>query len=174
MFLYAITVPPLPSLMSLWQLDFLFCTMLTIHVAFCAFSLERQYEELQVSAGRHGDDLRNTKTEITELNRMIQRLRSEIDGLKKQVPLNTWCLVALLSAQGPRTCICQFSRWTILSCSQLLRENLLSREHATHKELQHVREKTRSFSQICYFTIWRGRGGVMPCRSSETYILLLA
>ncbi|XP_060109162.1 keratin, type II cytoskeletal 6A-like [Heteronotia binoei] len=45
---------------------------------------QSKYEELQVSAGRHGDDLRNTKTEIAELNRMIQRLRSEIDALKKQ------------------------------------------------------------------------------------------
>ncbi|XP_053151445.1 keratin, type II cytoskeletal 5-like [Hemicordylus capensis] len=45
---------------------------------------QTKYEELQVSAGRHGDDLRNTKQEISELNRMIQRLRSEIDALKKQ------------------------------------------------------------------------------------------
>uniref|UniRef100_A0A8D0HPI2 IF rod domain-containing protein n=1 Tax=Sphenodon punctatus TaxID=8508 RepID=A0A8D0HPI2_SPHPU len=43
-----------------------------------------KYEELQVSAGRHGDDLRSTKTEISELNRMIQRLRNEIDNVKKQ------------------------------------------------------------------------------------------
>lgn len=49
------------------------------------FISECQYEELQVSAGRHGDDLRNTKTEISELNRVIQRLRSEIDAYKKQV-----------------------------------------------------------------------------------------
>ncbi|XP_075409069.1 keratin, type II cytoskeletal 6A-like [Tenrec ecaudatus] len=45
---------------------------------------QTKYEELQVSAGRHGDDLRNTKQEISELNRMIQRLRSEIDHVKKQ------------------------------------------------------------------------------------------
>lgn len=44
-----------------------------------------QYEELQVSAGRHGDDLRNTKIEISEINRMVQRLRNEIDSVKKQV-----------------------------------------------------------------------------------------
>ncbi|XP_032994320.1 keratin, type II cytoskeletal 5-like [Lacerta agilis] len=44
---------------------------------------QSKYEELQVSAGRHGDDLRNTKTEISELNRVIQRLRSEIDAVKK-------------------------------------------------------------------------------------------
>lgn len=44
-----------------------------------------QYEELQVSAGRHGDDLRNTKIEISEINRMVQRLRNEIESVKKQV-----------------------------------------------------------------------------------------
>ena len=44
-----------------------------------------QYEELQRSAGQHGDDLRTTRMEISELNRMMQRLRSEIDNLKKQV-----------------------------------------------------------------------------------------
>ncbi|XP_024901362.1 keratin, type II cytoskeletal 6A [Pteropus alecto] len=45
---------------------------------------QTKYEELQVSAGRHGDDLRNTKQEISETNRMIQRLRAEIDSIKKQ------------------------------------------------------------------------------------------
>ncbi|KAL1767357.1 keratin, type II cytoskeletal 6C, partial [Sigmodon hispidus] len=44
-----------------------------------------KYEELQVTAGRHGDDLRNTKQEIAEINRMIQRLRSEIDHVKKLI-----------------------------------------------------------------------------------------
>ncbi|NXC32968.1 K2C75 protein, partial [Campylorhamphus procurvoides] len=45
---------------------------------------QNKYEELQVSAGRHGDDLRNTKMEISEINRMVQRLRNEIDSVKKQ------------------------------------------------------------------------------------------
>ncbi|KAI5164981.1 Keratin, Type Ii Cytoskeletal 75 [Manis pentadactyla] len=45
---------------------------------------QTKYEELQRSAGRHGDDLRTTKMEISELNRVMQRLRSEIDNLKKQ------------------------------------------------------------------------------------------
>ncbi|KFO31448.1 Keratin, type II cytoskeletal 75 [Fukomys damarensis] len=45
---------------------------------------QTKYEELQVTAGRHGDDLRNTKQEISEVNRMIQRLRAEIDSVKKQ------------------------------------------------------------------------------------------
>ncbi|XP_006275766.3 keratin, type II cytoskeletal 6A [Alligator mississippiensis] len=45
---------------------------------------QSKYEELQLTAGRHGDDLRNTKVEITEMNRMIHRLHSEIDSVKKQ------------------------------------------------------------------------------------------
>ncbi|GAB5573825.1 keratin [Prionailurus iriomotensis] len=40
--------------------------------------------ELQTMTGRHGDDLRNTKSEISELNRMIQKLRAEIASAKKQ------------------------------------------------------------------------------------------
>ena len=44
-----------------------------------------KYEELQTLAGKHGDDLRRTKTEISEMNRNINRLQAEIEGLKGQV-----------------------------------------------------------------------------------------
>lgn len=40
---------------------------------------------MQTSANKYGDDLRSTKTEIADLNRMIQRLQSEIDAVKGQV-----------------------------------------------------------------------------------------
>uniref|UniRef100_A0A8C6ZUU2 Keratin, type II cytoskeletal 4-like n=1 Tax=Nothoprocta perdicaria TaxID=30464 RepID=A0A8C6ZUU2_NOTPE len=43
-----------------------------------------KYEELQATAGKHGDSLKDTKTEIAELNRMIQRIRAEIENVKKQ------------------------------------------------------------------------------------------
>ncbi|MCI4387535.1 hypothetical protein PGIGA_G00075330 [Pangasianodon gigas] len=43
-----------------------------------------KFEEMQTSANRYGDDLRSTKTEIADLNRMIQRLQSEIDAVKGQ------------------------------------------------------------------------------------------
>ncbi len=43
-----------------------------------------------MTAGRHGDDLRNTRQEISEINRMVQRLRSEIDHVKKQVWWGPW------------------------------------------------------------------------------------
>uniref|UniRef100_A0A2K6E4R7 Keratin, type II cytoskeletal 8 n=1 Tax=Macaca nemestrina TaxID=9545 RepID=A0A2K6E4R7_MACNE len=43
-----------------------------------------KYEEPQSLAGKHGDDLRRTKTEISEMNRNISRLQAEIEGLKGQ------------------------------------------------------------------------------------------
>uniref|UniRef100_A0A8C3BUW1 IF rod domain-containing protein n=1 Tax=Cairina moschata TaxID=8855 RepID=A0A8C3BUW1_CAIMO len=45
---------------------------------------QSQYEQLQSTAGMHGDSLRNTKIEIQELTRNIQRLRAEIENVKKQ------------------------------------------------------------------------------------------
>ncbi|XP_068777527.1 keratin, type II cytoskeletal 6A-like [Struthio camelus] len=45
---------------------------------------QSRYEELQSTAGRHGDSLRNTKIEIQELTRNVQRLRTEIENVKKQ------------------------------------------------------------------------------------------
>ncbi|XP_060109154.1 keratin, type II cytoskeletal cochleal-like [Heteronotia binoei] len=43
-----------------------------------------KYEEMRATAGKHCDNLRDTKNEIMELNRMIQRLKAEIDGAKSQ------------------------------------------------------------------------------------------
>lgn len=40
-----------------------------------------------MSAGQYGDDLRTTKAEIAELNRMIARLQNEIEAVKGQVYL---------------------------------------------------------------------------------------
>ncbi|XP_070125298.1 keratin, type II cytoskeletal 4 isoform X1 [Equus caballus] len=41
-------------------------------------------QQLQTSVDLHGDNLKNTKNEISELNRLIQRLRAEIENVKKQ------------------------------------------------------------------------------------------
>ncbi|ELW71458.1 Keratin, type II cytoskeletal 71 [Tupaia chinensis] len=46
---------------------------------------QTKFQELQLAAGRHGDDLKNTKNEISELTRLIQRIRSEIENVKKQI-----------------------------------------------------------------------------------------
>ncbi|XP_034543251.1 intermediate filament protein ON3-like [Notolabrus celidotus] len=45
---------------------------------------KQKYEEMQSSAGQYGDDLRTTKVEMAELNRMIARLQNEIDAVKGQ------------------------------------------------------------------------------------------
>ncbi|XP_037701617.1 keratin, type II cytoskeletal 73-like [Choloepus didactylus] len=45
---------------------------------------QSKFQELQLAASQHGDDLKHTKNEISELTRLIQRLRSEIKGVKKQ------------------------------------------------------------------------------------------
>nr|XP_060620187.1 keratin, type II cytoskeletal cochleal-like [Anolis sagrei ordinatus] len=43
-----------------------------------------KYEEMRATAGKHNDHLRDTKNEIMELNRVIQRLKAEIDTAKGQ------------------------------------------------------------------------------------------
>ena len=43
-----------------------------------------KYEELQTLAGKHGDDLRHTKMEISDVNQNISQLHAEIKGLKNQ------------------------------------------------------------------------------------------
>uniref|UniRef100_A0A6I8R5I7 Keratin, type II cytoskeletal I n=1 Tax=Xenopus tropicalis TaxID=8364 RepID=A0A6I8R5I7_XENTR len=46
---------------------------------------DNKYKELQRTAEGHGDSIKNSKTEIAELNRRIQRLRAEIENIKKQI-----------------------------------------------------------------------------------------
>ena len=55
--------------------------LVNINVGLCL----QQYEEMQMSAGKYGDDLKNTKAEISEMNRKIMRYQSEIDQMKNQV-----------------------------------------------------------------------------------------
>uniref|UniRef100_A0A8C8SFD0 IF rod domain-containing protein n=1 Tax=Pelusios castaneus TaxID=367368 RepID=A0A8C8SFD0_9SAUR len=45
---------------------------------------QTKFEELRATAGKHSDDLRNTKGEISELTRLIQRLRAEIENARNQ------------------------------------------------------------------------------------------
>ncbi|KAM8867071.1 keratin, type II cytoskeletal 8-like [Synchiropus picturatus] len=45
---------------------------------------KQKFEEMQSSAGQYGEDLRTTKIEIAELNRMIARLTNEIEAIKGQ------------------------------------------------------------------------------------------
>ncbi|KAJ7999629.1 hypothetical protein DPEC_G00196390 [Dallia pectoralis] len=44
----------------------------------------QKYEQMQVSASKYGDDVKNTKAEIADINRKILRYQSEIDMIKGQ------------------------------------------------------------------------------------------
>uniref|UniRef100_A0A8C0GIC0 IF rod domain-containing protein n=1 Tax=Chelonoidis abingdonii TaxID=106734 RepID=A0A8C0GIC0_CHEAB len=46
---------------------------------------QSRYQELQVTATTHDEDLKVTRNEIAEVSRVIQRLKSEIDSVKKQI-----------------------------------------------------------------------------------------
>lgn len=46
-----------------------------------------QYDQMASQATQYGNELRNTKAEIGELNRMISRLQSEIESIKAQVKI---------------------------------------------------------------------------------------
>ncbi|KAJ8258180.1 hypothetical protein GJAV_G00194050 [Gymnothorax javanicus] len=45
---------------------------------------KQKFEEIQMTAEKHGAAMRNSKSEIAELNRMISRLQNEIDNVKQQ------------------------------------------------------------------------------------------
>ncbi|XP_056411323.1 keratin, type II cytoskeletal cochleal-like isoform X2 [Hyla sarda] len=46
---------------------------------------KNKFQQLQNAAGQHGDELKNTKNEISQLSRAIQRIRAEIESVKQQV-----------------------------------------------------------------------------------------
>uniref|UniRef100_A0A674J2C9 IF rod domain-containing protein n=1 Tax=Terrapene triunguis TaxID=2587831 RepID=A0A674J2C9_9SAUR len=43
-----------------------------------------KFQELQVTAGKHDNDLKNSKLEISELTRLIHRLQADLENVKKQ------------------------------------------------------------------------------------------
>nr|DBA32700.1 TPA: hypothetical protein GDO54_000471 [Pyxicephalus adspersus] len=45
---------------------------------------QSRFDDLRMAAGRNGNDLQNSKNEITELNRAIQKLKGEIECAKSQ------------------------------------------------------------------------------------------
>ncbi|XP_042309173.1 keratin, type II cytoskeletal 6B-like [Sceloporus undulatus] len=46
---------------------------------------QSKYQELQTTAHKHSEELKSTKDEIAELTRIVQKLRSEIEIIKKAV-----------------------------------------------------------------------------------------
>ncbi|XP_037304187.2 keratin, type II cytoskeletal 8-like [Pungitius pungitius] len=58
---------------------------------------KQKFEEIKSSAGQYGEDLRSTKAEISEINRMISRLQNEIEAIKGQ---RTNLEAQILEAEG--------------------------------------------------------------------------
>ncbi|XP_066468925.1 keratin, type II cytoskeletal 4-like [Tiliqua scincoides] len=48
---------------------------------------QSEFQELQLTAGMHNNALKNSKVEISELNRLIHKLRAEIEKLKRNCAL---------------------------------------------------------------------------------------
>ncbi|KAJ7317786.1 hypothetical protein JRQ81_003948 [Phrynocephalus forsythii] len=46
---------------------------------------QNKFQELQTSAQKHGEELRSTKDEIAEMSRVVQKLRSEVEIVKKAI-----------------------------------------------------------------------------------------
>ncbi|KAE8627055.1 hypothetical protein XENTR_v10006854 [Xenopus tropicalis] len=46
---------------------------------------QSKYQQLQLAAGQQGEDLKSSKKEISEVNRSVQKLRNEIESVKKQI-----------------------------------------------------------------------------------------
>ncbi|XP_062930960.1 keratin, type II cytoskeletal 78 [Cynocephalus volans] len=57
---------------------------------------QTKYQELQTSAQCHGDNMKETKVQISQLHQAIQRLQSQIENLKKQ---NAGLQVAMADAE---------------------------------------------------------------------------
>uniref|UniRef100_A0A8C3WEM0 Keratin 78 n=1 Tax=Catagonus wagneri TaxID=51154 RepID=A0A8C3WEM0_9CETA len=57
---------------------------------------QTKYQELQVFAQLHGDSMKETKVQITQLQQAVQKLQSQIENLKKQ---NTNLQAAVASAE---------------------------------------------------------------------------
>lgn len=64
---------------------FSYCYLLYPDIQHVSHVFFLQYDQMASQATQYGNELRNTKAEIAELNRMISRLQSEIESIKAQV-----------------------------------------------------------------------------------------
>ena len=61
---------------------------LTYLSLFLSLSLSYQMDVMALKAGKFEDDLRDSKKEMSDLVRQIQRLKHELEAQKKKVRLN--------------------------------------------------------------------------------------
>ncbi|XP_057558780.1 keratin, type II cytoskeletal 73 [Hippopotamus amphibius kiboko] len=95
---------------------------------------QTKFQELQLAAGQHGDDLRHTKNEISELIRLTQRLRSEIESVKKQCS-NLETAIADAEQRGDCTLKDARAKLDELEAALLQAKEELARMMREHQEL---------------------------------------
>lgn len=99
---------------------------------------QSKFQQLQTSVDQYGDNLKNTKSEIAELNRMIQRLRSEIENVKKQCQ-TLQASVADAEQRGELALKDAFSKRTELETALKKAKEELTRMLREYQELMSVK-----------------------------------
>ncbi|XP_032801611.1 keratin, type II cytoskeletal cochleal-like [Petromyzon marinus] len=91
---------------------------------------KKKISELSSSAGKGDDDVRNSRNEINELNRQMQRIKAEIEALKKQ---RAQLEAAISEAEGRGEMSIKEAKETIARLEEELHK-------AKQQMAQHVRE----------------------------------
>ncbi|XP_048343436.1 keratin, type II cytoskeletal 75-like [Sphaerodactylus townsendi] len=95
---------------------------------------QNKFQELQLTAGKHDDDLKNSKAEISELNRLIHRLRGETENVKKQC-VHLQSAIADAEDRGETTL-------------KNAREKLTDLENATQKSKEELARLLRDYQEL--------------------------
>nr|XP_012305676.1 keratin, type II cuticular Hb4 [Aotus nancymaae] len=99
---------------------------------------QTKYEEMQVTAGQHCDNLRNTRNEINELTRLIQRLKAEIEHAKAQ-RAKLEAAVAEAEQQGEATLSDAKCKLADLECALQQAKQDMARQLREYQELMNVK-----------------------------------
>ncbi|XP_050604700.1 keratin, type II cuticular Hb4 [Macaca thibetana thibetana] len=99
---------------------------------------QTKYEEMQVTAGQHCDNLRNTRNEINELTRLIQRLKAEIEHTKAQ-RAKLEAAVAEAERQGEATLNDAKCKLADLECALQQAKQDMARQLREYQELMNAK-----------------------------------
>uniref|UniRef100_G3QJZ1 Keratin 84 n=1 Tax=Gorilla gorilla gorilla TaxID=9595 RepID=G3QJZ1_GORGO len=99
---------------------------------------QTKYEEMQVTAGQHCDNLRNIRNEINELTRLIQRLKAEIEHAKAQ-RAKLEAAVAEAEQQGEATLSDAKCKLADLECALQQAKQDMARQLREYQELMNAK-----------------------------------